>query len=126
MASERDQAISSVSAETVQSNESEKLEVALSQGEGIQRLAMAQSHEMNMRRAELGWFGKVFGGEAHASIVVAFVVIILGFTGAIGLWVVAYYSGKPEFWSSEAHISLAAATSALGFVFGRGSKDNSK
>jgi hypothetical protein len=99
---------------------------AASEAERTKQLELSHKHAMNMRRAELGWFGIVFGGEAHASIVVAFVVVLLGFAGAIGLWAIAYFTGKSEFWSSEAHVSLAAATSALGYVFGRGSKDNPK
>lgn len=59
----------------------------------------------------------MFGGEAHASIVVA-CVVMPGLGGAIGLWIVAYRTGRPEFWASEAHVSLAAATPALGYVFG--------
>jgi hypothetical protein len=124
MASERDAVLSSVVVS--EDGPRENIDAALSEGERTKQLALSHEHAIKMRKTDLGWFGIVFGGEAHAAIVIAFVVIILGFTSAIGLWVVAYYTGKPEFWSSEAHISLAAATSALGFVFGRGSKDSTK
>lgn len=69
---------------------------------------------MNRPNAELGWFGKVSGSESHAVIVIAFVMIVFGFGTAIGVWIVVYRTGKTEFWSSKAHLPLAAATSALG------------
>lgn len=129
MASEREIALGAVVDEPHMA-EPPKLEKAISEAssaaEQTRQLELTQAHEIKKLRAELGWFGIVFGSEAHASIVVAFVVVILGFLGAIGLWSVAYATGHPEFWSSEAHVSLAAATSALGYVFGRGSRDNSK
>lgn len=124
MASEREEVLKSVV--PTGADPEENLRQALSEGEATKQLALSHEHAIKMRRADLGWFGVVFGGEAHASIVIAFVVVILGFGGAIGLWIVAYRSGRPEFWSSEAHVSLAAATSALGYVFGRGSRDNPK
>ena len=79
-----------------------------------------------MKNAELGWFGRVFGAEAQASITIAFVVVLFGLIASGGLWWVAYSSGNREFWSGEAHIALGAVTTALGYVFGRGSKDQSK
>jgi len=124
MASERETLLQSVVAAEPETQEN--LDQAILEGERTKQLALSHEHDIRMRRAELGWFGVVFGGEAHASIIVAFVVVIFGFVGAIGLWTVAYFSGHPEFWASEAHVSLAAATSALGYVFGRGSRDNPK
>jgi hypothetical protein len=129
MASERDEVLKAVIPEGVatvselQPSADTKLQNALTVGEETRRLQMSNEHEINRLNAELGWFGKVFGSESHAAMVIAFVMIILGFGTAIGLWVVAYKTGKTDFWSSEAHLSLAAATSALGYVFGRGSKD---
>jgi len=129
MATEREIALGAVIPESLTS-EPPKLEKAILEASvaahQTRQLELTQAHEIEKLRAELGWFGVVFGSEAHASIVVAFVVVILGFLGAIGLWSVAYATGHPEFWTSEAHVSLAAATSALGYVFGRGSRDNHK
>jgi hypothetical protein len=122
MATERDAAIQSIVATEISAPE--KFTDAISAGEQTKRLELAHEHELNMHRAELGWFGIVFGGEAHAAIVIAFFVVIVGLVGAIGLWVAAYRTGKSDFWSSEAHIALGAATTALGYVFGRGSKDS--
>jgi len=104
-------------------NPEAKLEAAMSEAERTKQLSLEHDYAIKIKRADLGWFGVIFGSEAHASIVVAFVVVIMGFGTAIALWTVAYFTGRPEFWSSEAHVALAAATSALGYVFGRGSKD---
>jgi hypothetical protein len=129
MASERDEVLSEVvpsggipTLETSSSN----LESVISRAEETKRLDMSNQHAMDKLKTELGWFGKVFGNESHAALVIAFVMIVLGFGTAIVLWVTAYKTGQREFWSSEAHLSLAAATSALGYVFGRGSKDGTK
>lgn len=133
MASERDEVLSAIDTgnesiiprKAAASSSSSNFDTALSTAEEATRQQyLSQEHAMNRLHAELGWFGKVFGSESHAAVVIAFVVIILGFITAIGLWCVAYRTGKTDFWSSEAHLSLAAATSALGFVFGRGSKDS--
>ena len=129
MASERDEALNAIvpqATSTVPRIEaaSSNLNTALDTAEETKRLEISNQHAMNRLRAELGWFGAVFGSESHAAIVLAFVMVILGFGTAIGLWIVAYHSGKTDFWSSEAHLALAAATSALGYVFGRGSRDS--
>jgi len=124
MASERDTVLSEVVHGP--SDAEPNMNVALSTAEVTRQLEISNAHEMEKLQAELGWFGKVFGSESHAAIVVAFVVIVLGFGTAIGLWITAGHSGRFEFWASEAHLSLAAATSALGYVFGRGSRDRSK
>ena len=79
-----------------------------------------------MKNAELGWFGRVFGAQAQASIVIAFIVVVCGLIGSGGLWWIAYKTGNREFWSGEAHIALGAVTTALGYVFGRGSKEDPK
>ena len=99
------------------------LDDALSQAETTRQLEARNRHDLERLHAELGWFGKVFGSESHAAIVIAFVVILLGFGSAIVLWVVAAHSATPDRWTSEAHIALGAATSALSYVFGRGSRD---
>ena len=120
MASEREKALS----EVVQSspNPDPKISDALTEAEN-KRLEIENTHKFNMRRAELGWFGKVFGSEGHAAMVIAFVAVVMGFMTAIGLWALGYFSGRADVWSSEAHFALGAATSALGYVFGRGSRD---
>jgi hypothetical protein len=81
---------------------------------------------MDRLRAELGWFGIIFGADPHAPIVLAFIVVVCGMITSAGLWWIAYMTGVREFWSGEAHIALGAVTTALGYVFGRGSKDSNK
>jgi polyferredoxin len=81
---------------------------------------------MDKLRAELGWFGRIFGAEAHAPLVIAFIVVACGLFTSAALWFLAYKTGVREFWSGEAHISLTAVTTALGYVFGRGSKDSTR
>lgn len=125
MASEREQALQSI-AEGPLANVPESLGTALSEGERTKRLAMEHEHAFKLHRADLGWFGIVFGSESHAGLVIAFIVVACGLLAAGGLWWVAYRTGPHDFWSNEAHIALGAVTTALGYVFGRGSKDSPK
>jgi hypothetical protein len=85
MASERDEAIKAVLPGSTDQDESliGVLSEAESEAEKTKRLKISNDHEVNMRRAELGWFGRLFGGEAHAPVVIAFMVVILGFFTAI-------------------------------------------
>lgn len=128
MASERDQALSAVVKPI--DPQSPKLEAVIyeasSEAERTKRLDLAQQHELNKLHAELGWFGQIFGSEAHAPLVIAFLVVACGLLASGVLWWLAYTTGAREFWSGEAHIALGAATSALAYVFGRGSKGASK
>lgn len=128
MASERDQALREFVKQS--DPQSTKLEAviseATSEAEHTKRLELAHKHEMNKLRAELGWFGYVFGSATHAPLVIAFIVVACGMVASGALWWLAYATGMREFWSGEAHIALGAATTALGYVFGRGSKNDSK
>ena len=126
MASEREDALRAVVGEAA--DQDEKLSITLleadSEAEKTKRIKLFHDHEMNKLNAELGWFGRLFGGESHAAVVIAFIVVILGFITAAGLWTLAYLTGHFEFWASEAHIPLGAAISALSYVFGRGTRDH--
>jgi hypothetical protein len=128
MESERDEALRAVVA--LPTPQPAKLEEAISEAsteaERTKRQALAQQHAMDKLHAELGWFGHVFGSEIHAPLVIAFVVVVCGLAASGLLWWLAYTTGAREFWSGEAHIALGAATSALAYVFGRGSKSDSK
>lgn len=128
MASERDEALKAVVEPAIM--QTPKLEAAISEAsteaERTKRHELDQKHAMDKLRAELGWFGHVFGSESHAPLVIAFLVVACGLVAAGGLWWLAYATGVREFWSGEAHIALGAATTALGYVFGRGSKGDSK
>ncbi len=123
MASERDEALSAVVA--VSTNADDHYRTAIADAEN-RRIELANAHAVAMRQAELGWFGKLFGNESQAAMVIAFAAVLCGFLTAALLWTAGYLSGKAEPWSGEAHFALGAATSALGFVFGRGSKDSPK
>ncbi|HUA98413.1 MAG TPA: hypothetical protein VMA34_08820 [Terracidiphilus sp.] len=128
MASERDEVLKAVvEQETTQPT---KLETAISdasnEAERTKRLELEQKHALAKLHAELGVFGRIFGGEPHAPIVIAFIVVVFGLLTSAGLWWFAFQTGSREFWSGEAHIALGAATTALGYVFGRGSKGSSK
>lgn len=127
MASERDEALNAVVATEItdQDLSQSKILVALHEAEVTKRLELSHAHALTMRKAELGWFGRALGGESNAAVVIAFFVVVLGFSVAIGLWITAAHTGQYAFWSSEAHMALGAATTALGYVFGRGSKDKS-
>jgi len=128
MASERDEVLKAVIES--QASQTPKLAEAISdassEAERTKRQALAQQHELDKLRAQLGWFGRIFGGESHAPVVIAFIVVAIGLIAAASLWWIAYISGNREFWSGEAHIALGAVTTALAYVFGRGSKDSLK
>ena len=116
--------------EAPEAPEPTKLETAISEGsseaERTRRLELSNKHQLDRLHAELGWFGRIFGSDPHAPIVIAFIVVAFGLLTSAGLWWAAFHTGSREFWSGEAHIALGAVTTALGYVFGRGSKDSSK
>jgi len=128
MASEREEALRAVvePATPGPPNLEEVISEGVSEAEQTKRLELMQKHALARIHAELGWFGRVFGAEDHAPLVIAFFVVASGLVGAAALWWVAFHSGVREFWSGEAHIALGAVTTALGYVFGRGTKDSSR
>jgi hypothetical protein len=73
MASEREAALSAIVQQTTP--ESPGLEKAISDAsqlaEQTKQLQLTHQHAMAMKNADLGWFGRAFGAEAQASIVVA-------------------------------------------------------
>jgi hypothetical protein len=79
-------------------------------------------HAEQMRRTELGWFGRTFGGEKSAPSFIALFAMCVGFVLA-GF---CYYqtsvavAEQVQFWSSHAERSLAFSGAALGFIFGMG------
>jgi hypothetical protein len=128
MASERDEVMEGVTES--QPAEPPKLEEAITTAQHLaeqtKQLQLTHQHKMEMKKADLGLFGRLFGAESQASISIAFVVVVCGLLTAAGLWWIAYATTNREFWSGEAHIALGAVTTALGYVFGRGSKDSYK
>jgi len=123
MASEREEILKQVGAPEPPTKLDEALSAGTSEAERIRRQELAQKHEMDRFKAELGWFGIIFGTETHAPLVIGFLAVLCGMIGAGALWWLAYITGSREFWSGEAHFALGVATTALGYVFGRGSKN---
>jgi hypothetical protein len=72
-------------------------------------------HAEQMRRTELGWFGRTFGGEKSAPSFIALFAMCVGFVLA-GF---CYYqtsvavAEQVQFWSSHAERSLAFSGAAL-------------
>lgn len=117
MSSERDQALNEA---TPALGPGKKVENVIIDAEH-KRLALEQAHALKMRRTELGWFGRIWGDQAHAPIVVAFVMLLLSLCVSLTLWILGFRTGKDEFWSGEAHIAFGGALTALGYIFGKGS-----
>ena len=117
MSSERDTALNEASPAE---GAGKKVEHAISDAEH-KRLTLEQTHALKMRRAELGWFGRIWGDQAHAPIVVAFVMLLLSLVTSLTLWLLGFRTGKDQFWSGEAHIAFGGALTALGYIFGKGS-----
>ena len=99
---------------------------AIDRGTELEILIQNHGHLERMQAANLGWFGKVLGGERNASIVIAFIVILLSMSIATGLWIAAAHSQHPEFWSHEAQVAWSFAGAALAFIFGRTTAHHSK
>jgi hypothetical protein len=80
-------------------------------------------HDEAMRRAELGLFGRIIGGEATAPFVVAAIAVFAGFLAAGGSWFMAAWEpNQAEFWAKQAERGISVASAAIAFIFGRGSK----
>lgn len=84
------------------------------------------AHAKAMYMAELGFFGRLMGGEKTAPIV------ITGFAVAVGLLFVlvsaamaAQNPEKEEFWGKMIERGLAFAAAALAFIFGRSGRNPS-
>lgn len=70
-------------------------------------------HAMDMRNADLGWFGKIAGGSNSAAFVAAIVSLISVIAGGVLWWL-----GQPD--AGKAFLGLAGT--AIGFLFGRTGK----
>jgi hypothetical protein len=80
-------------------------------------------HNEAMRRAELGFFGRILGGEATAPFVIATLVVFLGFLVAACSWFMAAWEpSQAEFWAKQAERGITIASAAVAYIFGRGSK----
>jgi hypothetical protein len=121
MASERDRAKNAI--KRTDSTDPE-LNAALAEGTELQHLLMMEvnRHKETMRSVELGWIGRVVGGEANAPVAVATIVVVAGIAGAsLSVWM-ASQSLRPEsseYWSKMVERFLALTISGLSFIFGR-------
>lgn len=121
MASERDEAKS----EIVRRDDSDaELETTLRSASHYQLEITKEKnrHEEAKRDKDLGFFGRVLGGEKTAPSVIAMFVVFIGFAVAIGSLVAAgYQPDSSEFWSKQAERGLGVASAALAYIFGKGS-----
>jgi hypothetical protein len=79
-------------------------------------------HVEETHKANLGWFGRAFGGDASAPTYVALIAMMVGIVGAgLSLYMAAKAPGDGEFWGKQFERLIAFASAALAFIFGRGS-----
>ena len=121
MASERDKAKQAI---TKRKQDDPELDDALAQASVLQhQLAINQEqhrHAETMRATELGTMGKFLGGESHASVTIAFIVVCLGMLAAVGCLVAAARSpSAADFWAKQSERLGAVALTALSFIFGK-------
>jgi hypothetical protein len=122
MASDRKAAKEAIQSSSAQDAE---LEEVLSGAHNYQlRLTQENNrHAEAMRKADIGFLGRAFGGEKSAPTYIAFLVTVAGLAGTGFCW---YKAGVPgattEFWSTQAERAVAFAASALAYIFGRGAK----
>ena len=84
-------------------------------------------HKETMRATELGWIGRILGGEASASLTAAFIVVCVGlFTAVACLFMAAYAPAAADFWAKQFERSVAVAMTALSFIFGKSPGRSSK
>jgi hypothetical protein len=121
MASERDKAKSAI--KKTDSTDPE-LAAALAEGTELQHLLMVETnrHKEAMRSVELGWIGRVVGGETNAPIAVATLVVVAGLAGVfLSVWMASQSprTDSSEYWSKMIERFLALTVSGLSFIFGR-------
>ena len=88
------------------------------------QLSLAQEnnrHTETMRRHDLGFFGRAFGGEKSAPTFIAAIAALFGVVG-VGYSIYAGNMGNAEIWSQQTERLLAFTVACLAFIFGRGAK----
>jgi hypothetical protein len=120
MASDRKEATKAI---TSQSSEEPELDLTLNQAHTLQHeLELKREdhrHKETMRAAELGWVGRILGGEASASLTAAFIVVCVGLASTAGCFVAAYTQPSQEFWAKQSERMIAITMAALSFIFGK-------
>lgn len=77
-------------------------------------------HAERMRARDLGFFGKLAGGERVSPIFVAFLAMIAGLAGAVYCWTHAGADSQiADFWGKQAERAIGFATAAMTFILGR-------
>src|SRR5262245_18774604 len=101
-----------------------RLDAVIEQAQNLQLELLREKnlHAEQMRRSELGWFGRTFGGEKSAPSFIAELAMCVGFVlaGFCYYQTTVAVAEQIQFWSSHAERSLAISGAALGFIFGRG------
>ncbi len=70
-------------------------------------------------RGAIGW---LIGGRDNAATATAFIAMTGGVFGTFACFVGAYFSSTPATWINAGELFLAFAGSALGYIFGRGTR----
>lgn len=79
-------------------------------------------HELDVRKAERGWIGCIFGNWKNVPMFIALLSVVFGIYVFYDFMKEAATEGADKnFWSESAKLSLAFASGALGYIFGRGS-----
>jgi len=113
------------------SDDDPELDAAFSSAHDLQLRLTQESnrHEEAMRKTDIGFLGRAFGGEKSAPTYIALLVTLLGLGGAFYCWFqVAGAQGTPsgaemvEFWSKQVERALAFAAASVAYIFGRGGK----
>ncbi|MEH3035266.1 MAG: hypothetical protein PGN23_02045 [Sphingomonas adhaesiva] len=121
MASDRDEAKGQI---VRRESDDAELDSALGAASRLQlELAREQNrHEEAKRDKDLGFFGKLIGGEKTAPVVVAMLVVVIAFAAAIGcLIMAAVQASQAEFWAKQAERAFGLGSAAVAYIFGKGS-----
>lgn len=121
MASDRDEAKGQI---IKRESDDAELDSALGAANRLQlELTREQNrHEEAKRDKDLGFFGKLLGGEKTAPVVVAMLVVVIAFMTAIGcLIMAAYQTQQAEFWAKQAERAFGLGSAAVAYIFGKGS-----
>ncbi|WP_027037558.1 hypothetical protein [Mesorhizobium ciceri] len=82
-------------------------------------------HVEALRKQDLGFFGRAFGGEKSAPTYIASIAALIGLFGAgycLTMAASIHDAAFVDFWSKQTERLVAFAVASLTFIFGRGSK----
>lgn len=122
MESDREKAKSAIVA---REKDDPELGAALHEGKNLQLEILKETnrHDEAMRGHELGFFGRILGGESTAPTVIAALVVLLGFVTFVAcLYAASQYPDHADFWAKQGERGLGVGAAALAYLFGRGSK----